>query len=272
MTFFKTDKNKCKQDGFCVSVCPIQILEMKDGYPNMKKMAHLICLNCGHCVSVCPEAAIDIKNMPADSCLNLDGFSLNIDDTEKFLRQRRSIRKYKREKVDKQAIEKIIDIARYAPSGHNSQPLNWRVVYDTDKVKEVVNQVIEWMKLTREQNPKIAKLFQFDMLINSWEKDKKDLICRNAPHLIICHSDEKIETAPIAGYTAIAYLELAAPALNIGTCWAGYLNTAINSYPPLKETISIPESHKVYGAVMVGYPKFNYKRAPLRKLKNIEWV
>ena len=37
------------------------------------------------------------------------------------IKERRSIRKYKSDKVSKETIEKIIDAARYAPSWKNSQ-------------------------------------------------------------------------------------------------------------------------------------------------------
>jgi len=45
-----------------------------------------------------------------------------------IFRYRRSIRNYKTKAVEKEKIEKLIDMASYAPSGHNMQPVNWQIM------------------------------------------------------------------------------------------------------------------------------------------------
>ncbi len=50
------------------------------------------------------------------------------------IENRRSIRKYKQDKVSREVIEKILDSARYAPSWKNSQTARYYVVVD-EKVK-----------------------------------------------------------------------------------------------------------------------------------------
>ncbi|MBW2618220.1 MAG: ferridoxin, partial [Deltaproteobacteria bacterium] len=54
-------------------------------------------------------------------------------------------------------------------------------------------------------------------------------------------------------------------------CWAGYLYTAINAYPPLAEALGLPVDHKAYGALMIGYPVFKYHRLPLRNQPRVNW-
>ncbi|HSL62828.1 MAG TPA: nitroreductase family protein, partial [Desulfotignum sp.] len=60
------------------------------------------------------------------------------------------------------------------------------------------------------------------------------------------------------------YLELALPGFGLGSCWAGYVNYAAGQWPPLAEFLSFPENHSCHGALMVGFPKFRYSRAPRR--------
>ena len=47
------------------------------------------------------------------------------------IKQRRSIRKYKKEPVPQEVVQRIIETAVYAPSAHNAQP--WRFVVITDQ-------------------------------------------------------------------------------------------------------------------------------------------
>ena len=70
---------------------------------------------------------------------------------------------------------------------------------------------------------------------------------------------------------ALSYLELAAPALGLGTCWAGLLQGAMLYWKPLKEVVGLPDGHTHHYPMMLGYPKMKYFRLPERKLPHIQW-
>ena len=53
-----------------------------------------------------------------------------------FLRSRRSIRLFKDKPVEKEKIQGLIEIARYAPTAGNSQLVEWLVFSDRNTVKE----------------------------------------------------------------------------------------------------------------------------------------
>ena len=70
--------------------------------------------------------------------------------------QRRSIRKYKKDEISGEILEKILDAARVAPSGKNRQP--WKfLVYGGEEKKEIlkrgeiktINEAVERMGLSR---------------------------------------------------------------------------------------------------------------------------
>ena len=77
--------------------------------------------------------------------------------------------------------------------------------------------------------------------------------------------------AQTACVIALTYLELAASAFGLGTCWAGYFNAAATFWPPLQSALALPENHASYGAMMIGHPKFAYHRLPERKEADISW-
>ena len=71
----------------------------------------------------------------------------------------------------------------------------------------------------------------------------------------------------------LSYLDLAAPAMGRGTCWAGLLQGALLSYPDLKQKLGLPAEYPYHYPMMLGYPKFNYQRLPERKdWLMIKWV
>ncbi len=272
MSSLLIDRDKCKKDGLCVAECPMLIIEMKAGdFPSFVDYPGAHCLECGHCVAVCPHEALSLDMMPASDCLPLDhGQKLDRDQVRQLMLSRRSCRQYKPEPLPKSEIEELMDMAFYAPTGSNRQPMDWTIVYDTQEVKKLTSLVLDWMRLTIKDNPRLAETLNMPAVVAASEKGH-DRILRGCPHLIVGHAPKDERTAPAACVGAISYIELAAPCMGIGTCWAGYFTRAALSYEPLQRALDLPEGHQVFGAVMLGYPKAKYYRIPQRKRPGLVW-
>jgi nitroreductase/NAD-dependent dihydropyrimidine dehydrogenase PreA subunit len=273
MDLLTVDQKKCGRDGICIAACPMGIIEFKskDAFPTMIDAGEELCINCGHCVTVCPHGAMNHTVMSAKDCPPVrDEWHLGPQEVEHFLRSRRSIRVYKKKQVARESLAKLIDIARFAPSGNNRQPVNWLVIYDTDAVFRLTGVVIDWMSNAIDEKSPLAAAMHMDRVVASW-KAGVDRICRGAPHVVVAHSQKQERSAPAAGTIALAHLELAAPSFGLGACWAGYFNAAANLWPPMLEALNLPEGHVSFGAMMVGYPKYKYQRLPLRNEAKIIW-
>jgi nitroreductase len=70
---------------------------------------------------------------------------------------------------------------------------------------------------------------------------------------------------------AIHQVQLAAPALGLGTTFTGSINTASQAYPPLIQTLGIPEGNTPHGTFVIGYPAEEYHRIPARKPVDVTW-
>jgi len=273
MELLSLDQEKCKRDGICAAVCPASIIELKTeaAFPSMIEGGDELCLRCGHCVAVCPHGAMSHAVMNTEECPPVrTELNLQPDQVEQFLRSRRSIRTYKKKQVDRDALAKLIKLASFAPSGHNAQPVNWRVIYDSDEVLRLAGIVVDWMRSLIKKGSPLATTLHMDRVVAVWEAGN-ERICRGAPHVIVVHAPEGERTAPVACIIALSYLELASPAFGLGACWGGYFNTAANSWPPMAEALNLPEGHVSFGAMMVGYPKFKYQRLPLRNEPKVSW-
>jgi nitroreductase len=72
---------------------------------------------------------------------------------------------------------------------------------------------------------------------------------------------------------ALAYAELYAPTLGLGTCWAGFVEScAVAGYAPLLSLLPIPEKLQVTGGIMVGFPAIRYHRLPDRNPLQVTWA
>jgi nitroreductase/NAD-dependent dihydropyrimidine dehydrogenase PreA subunit len=274
MSLIVVDPDKCARDGACIAVCPSGILRFSDsarGIPTMVKDAQKACIRCGHCVAVCPEGALTHEAMGPMDCPPLRrNLHVGPEVMAHLLRSRRSIRAYRSKPVPKPILEAAIDMARYAPSGVNLQPVHWIVVEDPARVHAVTKGVVDWMVRMMADSSPLAKRLRFDRIVDAW-RHGTDRILRGAPHLVVVHGRADDRSAPAACTIALTYFDLAAVSLGLGTCWAGYVTTAAGLWEPLARELAIPDGHAVFGAMMVGYSKFRYRRLPLRNPARITW-
>ena len=253
MKLITVNEEKCIKCKLCIKECPVDVLKMGEKGP--EEIANTTCIACGHCVAICPNAAIDNKKTPLIQQVDTKDFpKLNAQQAEHFLRSRRSIRNYKYESVSREKLTKLIDIARLAPTAENSQGISFVVVENKqliEKATEISIQMIENSPLR----------YLVEEAIRSYREDGVDSIFRGASNLIITIADKDLRSARDNSVSSLTYLELYAPSLGLGSCWAGIFEycASIENSPMLK-LFNIPEGKKITAAVMVGYPKYSYKR------------
>jgi nitroreductase/NAD-dependent dihydropyrimidine dehydrogenase PreA subunit len=274
MPIFNVNKEICPGDGRCASVCPVKIIKLdeKTRIPAVISGKEELCINCGHCASVCPKGALSLNSMPIDTCAPLkSGWKMSPEPVEQFLKGRRSIRNYQDKPVPAEMLEKLIDIARYAPSGINRQPVYWAIIEGNEKVRRLSELTVDWMRKLIKDGNEHAIAFGFANIVNSWEKGH-DNVMRGAPAAIIAYSLKDDPTAREACTIALTYLELAALPMGLGTCWAGYAHMAINTDPETRKFTGLSKRTDCFGAMMVGYPKYEYQRIPGRNKPHIKKV
>lgn len=47
--------------------------------------------------------------------------------------------------------------------------------------------------------------------------------------------------------------------------------TAAKEHQPILDFLDLPRDHQVFGALMLGYPKYTYRRIPPRDKPKVEW-
>jgi nitroreductase/NAD-dependent dihydropyrimidine dehydrogenase PreA subunit len=274
MGLFTIDAEKCKRDGICVAECPMRILEMKDSAlpPTPVEDAEQRCIRCGHCVAVCPYGAFSLADMKTGGCRTVQkDLALSVEHVEHFLRSRRSIRTYQDKEIEREKLGKLLDIARYAPTGSNSQQVKWIAVNSREGVRRMSGLVVDLIRhMISEKHPMAERYRKFG-IVKAWEAGT-DIVTRGAPGLVIAYAPKDYMMAQTDSVIALTFLDLAAPSFGLGSCWAGIFMMAASQWPPLQQALALPEGHACFGAMMLGYPKYKYQRLPLRKKAHITWM
>ena len=217
------------------------------------------------------------------------------DQVLELLKTRRSIRAFRDKPLTKDIIETIIDGARFAPSGHNSQSTEFLVVQDKAVLNQVSAMVIAYLKfeIKRFANPlfRIVALAAdresaesglheipgFKRMVQMFESGA-DPILNDAPVLLAFHAHRTVGYGDVNAQLALQNASLIAHALGIGHFYTGWviapcrapMARAWNRRMP--SLLGIPSDHNLYGALALGYPIPRFKNIIERKPPRIEWA
>jgi nitroreductase/NAD-dependent dihydropyrimidine dehydrogenase PreA subunit len=275
MSIIEINQETCNKCGICVEECPRRIIVLPDGeFPQLLAPGEASCNACGHCVAVCPRGSVGHRDSPLEMSPEIqESLKATPEQVEQLLKSRRSVRVFKDRPVEREVITRLIEDARYAPTGHNLQELEWLVIDNKKELDRIEELGIEWLQWMIKTMPKVAAESNMEEKLER-QKQKHDAFLRGAPALIITHASKAGSVSllgPIDSANALSFLDLAAYSLGLGTCWAGYIYFMANTFPPLREALALPEDHSAYGAILLGYNKFKYHRIPARKVPGIIW-
>jgi len=170
-----------------------------------------------------------------------------------LVQERRSIRKYKPEKVPREIIERCLEAARLAPSACNSQPWSF-IVVDHEPVRTKLAQAA----------------FSGIYAMNSFAKE--------APVLIVVLTERSKFIAALASrfrgvqYSLIdigivcAFFSLAAAAQGLGCCLLGWFDEKM-----IKKVLGLPQNAKIDILISLGYPLESTTIAKVRKPLSEIW-
>ena len=273
MTEIVIDSSLCSGCGICTRICPYFIIERKEdaNTASVNTDAVPYCSHCGHCGAICPEGAITVTYPGFGPVADISGQSLpTAGQLARLTMSRRSVRAYKEEKVPAEVFTEIFDIIRYAPSGMNGQSVSWLVIQEQKDVQALVARVIDWARILVKEHPTHPLAPILPMIIGAWEQGT-DRVCHGAPHIVFAYSHKDNPIGFIDSIIAMTHLDLTAPVFELGTCWAGIVQIALDSSPELMQSIGLPVDHKTHYAMMIGYPKLLFKSIPRRNAVNVIW-
>ncbi len=266
-----TVSDECVRCGLCSRLCVTGIVHWEDGRkPFVPPEREGECIRCGQCAGFCPKSCCYLdfqKERPTVDAGRLP----DAESAELFLRSRRSIRRYKSEPVPEDIVRRIFETARYAPTATNRQPVRWAVSMTRERTRAVGLMVEDVLKRQASETPTDARSQKLLEALAKADPDH-DLVFRGAPQLAIAVVDRS-HFFPEDAALALTYFELAAHALGVGCCWAGFFTHAARQSAGIQKAVGVREDERIVGAQMFGYPDQGRCRIlPPRKETDISWI
>jgi nitroreductase len=259
----------------------------------MEVLNPAVCNGCGHCRAVCPTDAPRLEKMaeaeyassPSPKEIPLPAAFLS------FARSRRSIRRYREQPVEEEKLRMIVEAGRFAPTGGNRQGIGFSVVRGRkalDRVcalaGEILRQKGKRLREAREQSLRrkqpLPEEFQneryapeiYERFAEQREKGA-DRLLYHAPALILLHRKRGIVLrSELEVGIASAHMVLMAETLGLGTCYIGFLVTAVEDSEELGRMLRVPAGHQTHATLTVGYPEGRFPKLVARNPARVEWI
>ena len=242
-------------------------------------------------MAVCSTKAITVNGLSYDN--DFIDLPENMIDYKKFidfLANRRSIRNFKDKTISNEIINQVLHSVSYAPFGAEPNKMCITVVNDRKKIESTLplienflDNVVKWIenpfasymikrKNGQEKYNTIKNHLYPIAKLGNYKIELGDRITRNAPAIIIFHASRDAEAHTNNSLIYATYTMLAAHAIGLGATMIEIVPAAINKVIELRDIFRIPEENEAVMSVIMGYPKFKYKRTIKRKVQEIEWI
>jgi len=187
---------------------------------------------------------------------------------------RRSVRAYEKDPVSKEVIESIIEAGNQAPCTYPFQ--SWRFVVVQDKefreklfqtVYPIWKESFDGMRGSSDFSGYHEKAMR---LLDKME-EPKDLIYYSAPVILFVIGPE---TNPVDCGLACENIMIAATSFGLGSCYVGF-GSLITGNEEVVEELELAEGERIYGPIVLGYPKDLPEERALRMEKKgptVKWV
>lgn len=198
---------------------------------------------------------------------------MKTQDLYKLIESRKSIRKYKRDPVSRDILERVLSAALHAPSGKNRQ--NWRFFVVEGEKRDA------YLKYSQKSWLGIKDVLQKRLKPSLYEFTERFFFTLGeAPVIIFCYSindsEERYHTSIGSVYMAVENMILAAVAEGLGTCPMGApleIKEDVNKFLNIDQ-LEIPNGSEIelLCAVVMGWPDHEPPKAPRQTENRITFL
>ncbi|MFZ3588937.1 nitroreductase family protein [Bacillus sp. DJP31] len=182
-----------------------------------------------------------------------------VNGIEKVIRERRSIREYRDEPVERELIIELLSSSVWAPNHLKCEP--WRfILVDGEKREQMLKGIHDYYKSIG-----FLEKYSENQLLNY-----KEQFLRIPAQLIVVMKDEEQEKRWEEAFAATCALvqnfQLLAWERGLGVVWK---TNEHNASPIFKRSIGVLDSEKIVGILQLGYPLTIPKPKPRRSLEEL---
>jgi nitroreductase len=201
---------------------------------------------------------------------------MNYEALLDLVQNTRSIRRFKPDPIPDDYIDKIIEVARWAPSGFNQQPWEFVVVRKAELRKKIAGSFTSYWNQSREMETTREPWQQvWDPEAVGTNADYSvapvyillfgDIRTREGLPMGVRFDEHRRETIYISSLAnAFLYMHMAASTLGLASQWLSTVSTPY-VHCMVKEWLGIPRELEIYDMMAFGYPAVKPRPKLLRE-------
>ena len=197
------------------------------------------------------------------------------------MKKRHSVRLFEQKPIRKNIIKMVIEAGNLAPSTGNTKEAEeggqkrniidyqpWRfVVVEDPEFKQTLFQTIEPIRSNFYEGLKesVPEMYKQAMMLTEAMDEPKDLVFYSAPVIIyvIGPASNSLGCAMVC-----ENIMLAAVSFGLGSCYVGF-GALIMSNTDIVQALELAEKERIYGPIVLGYPKVNPNKKQVRILEEL---
>jgi nitroreductase/NAD-dependent dihydropyrimidine dehydrogenase PreA subunit len=270
------DAEKCTRCGLCASLCHENCIQLTDDGPTIDGR---VCSTCTQCIAACPNralswggvspAAFERRRLPT------------AEQLDELFRERRSIRRFQREKIERSLLEEIACYGACAPTHafhlraiivddealietlDHAILANCRWIYNLAYRFRVAEILAGWFGYSDEMNrarPKIEAAIQQGHAFHSIPTA-----------FIFIVGDRKVPLSTDSAQYALANMMYYAQVKGVGTCLWANGPMFIDKHREARRKLGIRPTERIFGAMYMGYPAVRFSNKVGGKIMDVQW-
>jgi nitroreductase/NAD-dependent dihydropyrimidine dehydrogenase PreA subunit len=272
------DESLCTGCGSCAAICHEHCMKLVDGIISID---YRTCSTCTQCIALCPERALSWDEIAP---VAYDEARLpSPEQIDELFKQRRTVRRFRREPIDRTLIKEIVSYGAYAPT-HNFE-LRYVVVDDRDTIDFIDTSLFEFVRTLHAllfkskllpllshfmPAPLKAEFARLEPKINQGLKSKRGL-GGDTPALIFIVGDRRIPLTRDSAQYALHNISLYAQSRHIGS------RNLVGNLPAfngkaVRRRLHLQKSERIFGVVALGYPAARFRNKVLGLNPDIGWI
>ncbi|MBN1580319.1 MAG: nitroreductase family protein [Anaerolineae bacterium] len=236
------------------------------------------CSTCTQCVAICPVQALSWESVPPvafeAACLPAP------EQLDELFKQRRTIRFYKRTKIERALLTEIVNCGIYAPTHNYSLRA---VVVDDETIMETLDRILMRfvsMVYNVAYRPKIVGVLarmigmSEEYLLNK-PKLERALQAGAAFHrpaaIVFIVGDKRIPLSEASAQYALANMTFYAQVKGIASCLWGNGPIFMDKSRAARRCLGLQRHDRIFGALFLAYPAMRFRNKVEGRMMPIQW-
>lgn len=257
-----------------MQVCPAGIVVRSTDGKGIEAVRTDRCIGCGHCVDVCPTGSVIHSDFPPQRVHTVDTGRLPApEQVLELIRSRRSNRALTPRPIPDEALQRIVEAARYAPTASNSRQVSFTLVTEPEQLRRIADFTVGVFASTARKllhpvvrtllKPLRPDLYRYAARFAEIEREHEagnDPILRRATALLIIHTPASNRFGCEDANLAYQNASLMAESLGVSQIYMGFVLTAArmgrkNAFARIAGITGRPQA-----IMALGIPAFRYSK------------